>query len=128
MNITALPGLFLTSRIMAAPVRDPRVDNKEPPSKPPKLPQYGNYCFRAYTDLVSEKAHVIKEFTGFDDDLSIIDTVNHYCELHKGDRMVCNPPKLSFINGNSDMCNGRVIVYDNQTGSTQFFTSKPFYD
>ena len=126
--MTTLPVLFMTSRMTTAPVRDPQVDNKEPPGKPPKLPKYGSYCFRAYTDIVSEKSEVLKEFTGFDDNLSIVDTVNRYCELHKEGKEVCNPPKLSFIGGASDMCDGRVIAYDNQTGVTQIYTTKPFYD
>lgn len=130
--MAALPRFCLANRGVFAPVLEPRVDNAEPPGKPPKLSRYGSYCFRAYTDMVStsDNSNVIKEFTGFDDNLSIVDTVNKYCMLNKGkdETVMCNPTKLSFVGGQLDICDGRVIVFDTQTGSTQLFTSKPFFD
>ena len=94
---------------------EPKVDNNDPPAKPPTLPMSGNYCFRAFTKMVqaNEPSNDLSEFTGFDDDMSIVGKVERYCErTRNGDTAKrCTPTKLSFI-GPSELCDGRVLMYD----------------
>lgn len=99
--------------------REPKVNNNEPPTKPPKKPKAGNYCFRAYT-TITDQEELVSEFTGYDNTMAIVDRVEHYCELNRSDRAVCNPTKLTFI-GESDMCDGRVLMYDKRNNLTQTF-------
>lgn len=102
---------------------DPKVDHTEPPGKSPKLPTYGSYCFRAYTNLVNKDTNTeLSDFIGFDDHMDIVDKVTRYCERTRSDDPIlqCNPPKLTFI-GPSDMCDGRVVVYDKVKDSSHVY-------
>lgn len=102
---------------------DPKVDHTEPPGKPPKLPKFGSYCFRAYTNMVNQETnHELSEFIGFDENMGIVDKVTKYCERTRSDdpNRKCNPTKLTFI-GQSEMCDGRVVMYDRVNDFSQIY-------
>ena len=63
--------------------------------------------------VADEPSNELTEFTGFDDNMAIVEKVEHYCEITRngegGKR--CTPTKLSFM-GPTEMCDGRVLMYD----------------
>lgn len=115
-----------------------KVENNEPPGKPPNLPQFGSYCIRASTELVSGgdsgsgPKKVLKEFTGFDEGMHIVDTVTRYCERNREEtpNAVCAPTRLSFVGPMGELCDGRVLMYDPRTGGSQTYYDHtiPFFD
>lgn len=119
MNVlTKFPGFLVRAGSVKAKAtlqHEPKVDHNEPPTKPPQLPKSGNYCFRAFTTMVAadEPSNELTEFTGFDDKMTIVEKVEHYCERTRdGDGAKrCTPTKLSFM-GPTEMCDGRVLMYD----------------
>lgn len=130
MNIlTTFPRLMTARKTqkvssISNTIHEPTVDHNEPPTKPPTLPTFGNYCFRAFTTIVSadEPVNDLTEFIGFDDKMTIVKKVEHYCERNRrGDETKrCTPTKLSFM-GPSEMCDGRVLMYDKVHDVTQVY-------
>ena len=99
---------------------EPKVNNNEPPIKPPPKASYGSYCFRAYTTM-TENDDILSEYTGYDDKMDIVDRVDRYCELNRTNKnAICNPSKLSFIGGN-EKCDGRILMYDTKHNFTRTF-------
>jgi hypothetical protein len=69
-----------------------------------------------------ETNNELSEFIGFGEDMSIVDKVSGYCERTRSDdpKRVCNPTKLTFI-GQSEMCDGRVVMYDKVNDISQVY-------
>lgn len=99
-----------------------KVNNNEPPIKPPTKPKVGNYCFRAYTTMTSDTNEIRTDFTGYANTMDIVERVDHYCELNRTDaNNKCNPTRLAFIGDTDDTCDGRVLMHDKRTNLTQTF-------
>jgi hypothetical protein len=135
MRSTVLPSpvagrLSWVRKRIKEPDNHHKVDNNEPPGKPPNVPEFGSYCIRAYANMVSGE-QVLKEFTGFDEHMHIVDTVARYCEINKDAKdAVCNPTRLSFVGHMPELCDGRVLMYDPRTGASQTYYdhTTPFFD
>ena len=92
----------------------PRVDNNEPPHKPPPPVRNGDYCFRAQAELVDASDNELMKFTGYDKDFGITDKVENVCKVHeKNNHGKCTNVKMFFI-GAHPKCNGQIEVESNQ--------------
>ena len=89
----------------------PRTSGTVPPAKNPPLKTYGDYCFRAQTELYHDGEEAAT-FTGYDKDFSIVENVLNVCkkfgEKRDGEAR-CSEPRLFFM-GSYPECNGKIDV------------------
>jgi hypothetical protein len=87
---------------------------RSPP--PPKLPGYGDSCFRAtcYLEVDTDDAVTrLASFVGYHNSLEIIGEVESTCQLHakKHQRSQCSDPQLTFLASSNRECSGQVYFY-----------------
>ena len=97
---------------------DTRTDSGEPPDNTDNSPTYGNYCFRVTTTLEKENDK-IREYTGWDDNISIVEKVEKICanDEHLFCDTKCARSRLSFVH-DVQHCDGHVDIRDFNHGAT----------
>ena len=78
-----------------------------PPFPPPRLPGYGDSCFRAQCFLSSGETR-LATFSGYDRTISILNDVENACNIHAKIRGgVCGETTLTFLTGAME-CSGQL--------------------
>lgn len=85
-----------------------------PPSKPPTLPGFGDYCFRA-TCRVSSGGEDVGFAKGYDTDLSVADNTERACRLEartmnsRGRTFTCSAAEVVMLPNAPNECSGQVF-------------------
>lgn len=90
-----------------------------PPSKPPVLPRFGSYCFKATVDVMDDTpgcpVHRAGRMTGYDTDLLVGNAVETACRAHVKTlggkkRYSCGDARVVMLSNHANMqCNGEMF-------------------
>jgi hypothetical protein len=107
----------MASSALPKPVFAPRLDRPVPPTKPPKVVGFGDYCFKATVQLVvPEVPGWFATVRGYDTSPEIAKKVETACRTyaHKyGTTAECSEAVLLMMKNSKLQCNGEIFFETN---------------
>ena len=104
--------MYFPSHNIVKFVLGPTLQPSPPRFKPPRLPHYGDYCFRAVCFLHPGPLETPPKgkITGYDRSVTIAEEVENACKLHasKVPGVTCGPPQLTMLPSSPRECGGEL--------------------